>query len=137
MIESVHNYISDRDGIIRKCAISAHKNEKLVIPLSMGDGIVIGTGKGNKDYNFSTAHGAGRLYGRKDMLRRLDSGKFYSMKAFEDSMKGIFTTSVSRETFDESPFAYKPWDSISSYLEETVDVEQVAKPVYNLKASGD
>lgn len=137
MIESVHNYISDRDHIIRKGAISAHKDEKLVIPLNMGAGIVIGKGKGNRDYNWSAAHGAGRLYGRKDMLRRLDSGNFYSMEAFKESMDGIFTTSINRETFDESPFAYKPWDSISSYLEETVDVEQVAKPVYNLKASGE
>lgn len=136
IIESVHNYISDRDHIIRKGAISAHKDEKVVIPLSMGSGIVIGKGKGNNDYNWSAPHGAGRLFGRKDMLRRLDSGTFYSMEAFEKSMEGIFTTSVSRETFDESPFAYKPWESMSSYLEETVDIEQVAKPVYNLKASG-
>lgn len=136
-VESVHNYISDRDHIIRKGAISAHKGEKLVIPLNMGAGIVIGVGKGNKDYNFSSAHGAGRLYGRKDMLRRLDSGNFYSMEAFKESMEGIFTTSVSRDTFDESPFAYKQWDSISSYLEETVDIEQIARPVYNLKASGE
>lgn len=137
MIESVHNYISDRDHIIRKGAISAHKDEKVVIPLSMGAGIVIGNGKGNKDYNWSAPHGAGRLFGRKDMLRRLDSGNFYSMEAFEDSMKGIYTTSVNRSTFDESPFAYKPWESILTHLSETVDVEQVAKPVYNLKASGD
>lgn len=136
IIESVHNYISDRDHIIRKGAISAHKDEKVVIPLSMGAGIVIGKGKGNKDYNWSAPHGAGRLFGRKDMLRRLDSGTFYSMEAFKESMEGIFTTSISRETYDESPFAYKPWDSMSSYLAETVDIEQVAKPVYNLKASG-
>lgn len=137
IVESVHNYISARDDIIRKGAISANKDEKLVIPLSMGAGIVLGRGKGNKDYNYSSPHGAGRLYGRKDMLRRLDSGKFYSMEAFKESMEGIFTTSVNRSTFDESPFAYKPWDSISSYLEETVEIEQVAKPVYNLKASGE
>lgn len=137
IIESVHNYISARDGIVRKGAISAHKDEKVVIPLNMGKGIVIGKGKGNKDYNWSAPHGAGRLYGRKDMLRRLDSGNFYSMEAFKESMEGIFTTSISRNTFDESPFAYKPWESILIYLNETVDVEQVAKPVYNLKASGD
>ncbi len=70
------------------------------------------------------------------MIRRLDSGNFYSMEAFEESMKGIFTTSVDRSTFDESPFAYKQWDSISGFLEETVEIEQIAKPVYNLKASG-
>lgn len=102
-----------------------------------GAGIVIGKGKGNKDYNWSAPHGAGRLYGRKDMIRRLDSGTFYSMEAFEESMKGIYTTSVNRSTFDESPFAYKPWESILEYLYETVDVEQVAKPVYNLKAAGE
>lgn len=137
MIESVHNYISNRDGIIRKGAISAHQNEAVVIPLNMGAGIIIGVGKGNKDYNWSAPHGAGRLYGRKDMLRKLDSGKFYSMEAFKESMKGIFTTSINRETFDESPFAYKPFDSISDYLDETVSVKQVAKPVYNLKAGGE
>lgn len=137
MIESVHNYISDRDHIIRKGAISSHRDEKVVIPLNMGAGIVIGVGKGNKDYNYSAPHGAGRLYGRKDMMRRLEGGNFYSMEAFKESMQGIYTTSVSRETFDESPFAYKPWDSILTHLGETVDVEQVAKPVYNLKASGD
>lgn len=135
VIESVHNYISDRDGIVRKGAISAHKDEKVVIPLNMGAGIVIGTGKGNKDYNNSAAHGSGRFCSRSDMLRRLDSG-VYSMEAFKKSMDGIYTTSISRGTFDESPFAYKPWESISSFLEETVDIEQVAKPVYNLKASG-
>jgi tRNA-splicing ligase RtcB len=137
IIESVHNYISDRDHIIRKGAISAHRDEKVVIPLSMGQGIVLGVGKGNKDYNWSAPHGAGRLYGRKDMMRRLDSGNFYSMQAFEESMQGIYTTSANRSTFDESPFAYKPWDSISSYLEETVEIEQVAKPVYNIKAGGE
>ena len=136
IIESVHNYISDRDHIIRKGAISSYQDEKVVIPLNMGQGIVLGVGKGNKDYNWSAPHGAGRLFGRKDMLRRLDSGNFYSMEAFKESMEGIFTTSISRDTFDESPFAYKPWDSISNYLEETVDIEQVAKPIYNLKASG-
>jgi len=136
-VESVHNYISERDGIIRKGAIPAYKDEKVVIPLNMGAGIVLGKGKGNRNYNFSAPHGAGRLYGRKDMLRKLDSGTFHSMVEYKKAMEGIFTTSISRETFDESPFAYKSWESISTYLEETVEIEQVAKPVYNLKASGD
>jgi len=137
VVESVHNYIDDRDHIVRKGAISAHKDERVVIPLNMGQGIVLGVGKGSKDHNWSAAHGAGRLYGRKDMLRRLDSGTFYSMEAFRESMQGIFTTSISRNTFDESPFAYKSWDSISGYISETVDILQVAKPVYNLKAPGE
>ena len=55
IIESVHNYISDRDHIIRKGAISSYQDEKVVIPLSMGQGIVLGVGKGNKDYNWSVS----------------------------------------------------------------------------------
>ncbi len=135
IIESVHNYISNRDHIVRKGAISAHKGERLVVPLNMGAGIIIGTGKGNKDYNWSTAHGAGRLYGRMDMKRRLESG-IYSMKGFEESMKGIYTTSVNRFTIDESPMAYKSLDNILPFLDESIIIEQVIKPVYNLKAIG-
>lgn len=44
----------------------------------------------------------------------------------------MFTTSINRKTFE-----HKLRESISTYLEETVEIEQVAKPVYNLKASGD
>ncbi len=136
IIESVHNYISSRYGIVRKGAISAHKGERLVIPLDMGSGIIIGTGRGNKDYNWSTAHGAGRNFGRKEMMRKLESG-IYSMITFEESMKGIYTTSVNRSTFDESPMAYKSLENILPFLDESIIIEQVVKPVYNLKASGE
>jgi len=135
LIESVHNYISDRDGVIRKGAISAHKTERLVIPLNMGAGIVLGIGKGNEDYNNSAPHGAGRLYGRKDLMRKLASGTFHSMDDYRNAMTGIYTTSVTEKTFDESPFAYKSYESLMPHLTETVEIIEVIKPVYNLKAS--
>ncbi len=135
LIESVHNYISFKDGITRKGAISAQCGEKVVIPLHMGAGIVLGTGKGNKDYNYSAPHGAGRLFGRKEMFKKLESGTM-NMEAYKLSMDGIFSNSITTKTFDESPFAYKDFKDIEVHLKETVNIEQIAKPVFNLKAEG-
>jgi len=134
IVESVHNYISDKDGIVRKGAISAHKGEKVVIPVSMASGIVAGVGKGNASFNFSAPHGAGRLFGRKEMKRRLSKGEI-SMESFRKSMEGIFSTSVSRDTIDESPMAYRKWEDISSEIGGTIEVKAILKPVYNLKAA--
>lgn len=105
VVESVHNYISEKDQIIRKGAISAHKDERVIIPLNMADGTILGKGRGNTSYNLSAPHGAGRKHGRMDMFRRLDKGEF-SMEKFQDSMKHVFSTSLCRDTFDESKFAY-------------------------------
>jgi tRNA-splicing ligase RtcB (3'-phosphate/5'-hydroxy nucleic acid ligase) len=136
VIESVHNYISEKDGIIRKGAISAHKGERVIIPLNMADGTILGHGKGNTSYNLSAPHGAGRCHGRKEMFRKLQSGE-YSMRDFSNSMRHVFSTSVLKETFDESKFAYKPLADIETYLLETVEVTEKLTPVYNLKAAGE
>jgi len=136
VIESVHNYISEKDGIIRKGAISAHKGEQVIIPLNMADGTILGKGKGNSAYNLSAPHGAGRRHGRKEMFRKLQAGE-YSMKDFSNSMRHVYSTSVTKDTFDESKFAYKPLVDIEEYLLETVDVMDRLTPVYNLKAAGE
>jgi hypothetical protein len=52
-------------------------------------------------------------------------------------MRHVFSTSVSKETFDESKFAYKPLVDIEEYLLETVEVTEKLTPVYNLKAAGE
>ena len=135
MIESVHNYIADKDQIIRKGAISAYQGEQVIIPLNMADGTIIGTGKGNTAYNKSAPHGAGRNHSRTEMFRKLDKGE-YCLEDFSNSMEGVFSTSINRETFDESKFAYKDPAEIEKYLLETVVVSDRLKPVYNLKAAG-
>jgi tRNA-splicing ligase RtcB (3'-phosphate/5'-hydroxy nucleic acid ligase) len=131
--ESIHNFISPKDNIIRKGAISAREDEKVIIPLNMAEGCIIGIGKGRRDYNYSAPHGAGRLTGRKEMQRQLESGKV-TMDAFKESMKGVFSTSIKESTIDESPFAYKRYESIEKHIDETVDVTAIMKPVYNLKS---
>ena len=128
VFETIHNYLGD-DNIIRKSAISAKKGERVLIPLNMRDGSIIGIGKGNEDWNNSAPHGAGRLMSRAKARESID------LAAYVKSMEGIFTTSVSKDTIDEAPFAYKPSNKIVEQIADTVDVVEVIKPVYNFKAS--
>ncbi len=128
-IESVHNYVNFSDKIIRKGAISAHKGEEVVIPLNMRDGVISGVGKGAEVWNYSAPHGAGRVYSRKKAKSLL------SLEKFKKEMEGIWTTSVSHRTLDESPMAYKDKDVIMNAIREVVDIKAVMRPVYNFKAS--
>jgi RNA-splicing ligase RtcB len=126
--ETVHNYINFDDGIIRKGAVSAHRGEKLVIPLNMRDGSLIARGKGNPDWNYSAPHGAGRRLSRNQAFKQLD------MEDFIKSMKKVWTSSVTKKTLDEAPKAYKPKGEILRHIEESVDVKTTLKPLYNFKA---
>lgn len=126
--ETVHNYIA-KDNIVRKGAISAQKGEKVLIPINMRDGCIIGYGLGNDDWNCSAPHGAGRL------MSRSKAKEIISLSEFEDSMNGIYTTSVSQSTLDESPMAYKPISEIIRNISDTVEIQEIIKPVYNFKAS--
>ncbi len=126
--ESVHNYINFEDGIIRKGAVSAHEGEKLIIPLNMRDGSLIARGKGNRDWNYSAPHGAGRRLSRTQARKHLD------MEEFTKAMKNVWTSTVSKKTLDEAPKAYKPKGEILQYIKETVEVEDSLRPVYNFKA---
>ena len=125
---TVHNYIDIGEMIIRKGAIAAHKGEKVLIPINMRDGSVLAVGKGNPDWNFSAPHGAGRIFSRSEAKIQLN------MDDYRKSMAGIYTTSISEGTLDESPQAYKSLDDILDVIGDTVDIIEVMKPVYNFKA---
>ena len=127
---TVHNYIDVGEMIIRKGAIAAHKDERVLIPINMRDGSVLAVGKGNADWNFSAPHGAGRIMSRGDAKVRLN------MDDYKNSMAGIYTTSISEGTLDEAPQAYKSLDDIIDVIGETVDIVEIMKPVYNFKAEG-
>lgn len=128
LIESVHNYIDVNNKILRKGAISAQKGERVIIPLNMRDGSIIGVGKGNADWNYSAPHGAGRLMGRSQAREGLN------VELYEKSMEGIYSTTVGIGTLDEAPMAYKPMNIILDAIESTVEVEKIIKPLYNFKA---
>lgn len=127
--DSVHNYIDTDSMILRKGAVRAASGEQLVIPMNMRDGSLICVGKGNAEWNESAPHGAGRIYSRTAAMKNL------SMDDFKETMSGIWTTSVSEETLDEAPMAYKPMQEIVDQIGETVDIQKHITPVYNFKAS--
>ena len=126
---TIHNYIDTDEMILRKGAIAAHKGEKVLIPINMRDGSVLAVGKGNPEWNFSAPHGAGRLMSRRQARESLD------LEEYRETMKGVYTTSVSALTIDEAPMAYKSLEDIIDVIRESVEVIDVMKPVYNFKAS--
>ena len=126
---TIHNYIDIDNMILRKGSVSAQKGEKLLIPINMRDGSLICIGEGNPEWNYSAPHGAGRLCSRKEAFRR------FTLEEFQDSMKGIYTTTANKDTLDECPMAYKTMDEIVENIEPTADIIKVIKPIYNFKAA--
>ena len=61
--------------------------------------------------------------------------RMVDMDAYKKSMEGIYSTSVSESTIDECPMAYKPMDEILAHIQDTVEVLETIRPVYNFKAS--
>lgn len=123
-----HNYIS-KDNYIRKGAIEAKKGTRVLIPLNMRDGCIVGIGKGNPEWNYSAPHGAGRTMSRAEAKKQL------RIDDFKETMAGVFSTTVSENTIDEAPFAYKPSEEIIALVQATVEIEKIIKPIYNYKAS--
>jgi tRNA-splicing ligase RtcB (3'-phosphate/5'-hydroxy nucleic acid ligase) len=127
-VESVHNYIDFERGVLRKGAISAEEGEIILIPLNMRDGVLICKGKGNKEWNYSAPHGAGRLFSRRKAKENL------SLDEFEEKMKDVWSSCVKASTLDESPMAYKNSDTIKKYIEPTAEIIEHTKVLYNFKA---
>lgn len=127
--QTIHNYIEHNTNIVRKGAISAKNGEKVLIPINMRDGCILGIGKGNEDWNYSAPHGAGRTMSRSKAKESI------LLEEYQKAMDGIFTTSVNTSTIDESPMAYKTMDEIIGNIKDTVEIVDIIKPIYNFKAS--
>ncbi len=102
----------------------------MVIPFNMRDGILICTGKSNKDWNYSAPHGAGRIMSRSQASRALD------VEEFKTQMNGIYSTSVGANTLDEAPGAYKDAKIIEEAIKPTAVIIDKIKPIYNMKDEG-
>jgi Uncharacterized conserved protein len=125
---TIHNYIDLDSMILRKGAVSAQEGEKLIIPINMRDGCLLCTGRGNPDWNYSAPHGAGRLMSRKE------ARESFTVSAFRKEMQGVYSTSISSETLDECPMAYKRIEDIVGNISPTVDIDEIIKPIYSFKA---
>lgn len=132
----IHNYVDTSSEavnklgspILRKGAISAKENERVIIPINMRDGILLGLGLGNENWNYSAPHGAGRIMKRQEVKDN------YTLSVYKKAMKGIYSTCIGRETLDEAPFAYRDIDEIAEAITETVTIQKIIKPIYNYKA---
>lgn len=125
---TIHNYIDTESMILRKGAVSAQDGEKLLIPINMRDGSLVCIGKGNEDWNYSAPHGAGRL------MSRTQARNTFNVSEFKKQMQDIYTTSVSKDTLDECPMAYKDMRDIVDNIGPTADIVKIIKPIYNFKA---
>lgn len=122
-----HNYL-DSSGMLRKGSVSARDGEKVIIPANMKDGIILGVGKGNAEWNCSAPHGSGRRLKREDVKNR------YTVSDFKKEMKGVYSSCVGAYTLDEAPFAYRSITEIAEQIKDTVQITEILKPVYNYKA---
>ena len=144
MFTCIHNYVDFSSGeanaasedskrecpVLRKGAISAKKGERVIIPINMRDGIILGTGLGNEEWNYSAPHGAGRIYKRSEVAEH------HTVSEFKKEMQGIYSSCINKDTLDESPFAYRRIEDIANVLSESVNIDRVLKPIYNYKAGG-
>ena len=134
--ECIHNYIDATEEtlqtfhapMLRKGAISAKENERVIIPINMRDGVILGNGLGNVDWNQSAPHGAGRI------MKRADVKSHFTVSAYKTEMKGIYSSCISAGTLDEAPFAYRKINDILEVIQDTVRVTNILTPVYNFKA---
>ena len=123
--ECIHNFISFKDGTIRKGAISSQRGEFLIVPLSSAAGIIIGHGKGNSEWNCSAPHGAGRVLSRSQANRDLTA------EQIAEAMDGVYASCTSA---DESPLAYKDPDMIIEAVAGTMDIIGIVKPFLSIKS---
>lgn len=134
----IHNYVAAIPDIsetktsfgymLRKGAISAKQDEPVIIPINMKDGILLGAGLGNVDWNYSAPHGAGRIMKREDVKQR------FTLSSYKAEMKGIYSSCINKETLNEAPFAYRSLNDITETIKDTVTVTNILRPVYNFKA---
>ena len=122
-----HNYL-DASGVLRKGAIAAEKGARIIIPANMRDGMILGMGLGNEDWNCSAPHGSGRRLKREDVKSR------YTVSDFKKEMKGIYSSCVGADTLDEAPFAYRSITEIAEQIGDTVQITEILRPVYSYKA---
>ena len=67
-------------------------------------------------------------------MKREDVKKRYTVSAFRQVMKGVYSSCIGKETLDEAPFAYRGMEEIMNAVADTMEITEILKPVYNYKA---
>ena len=117
---------------MRKGAISAHKGKECIIALNMTDGILLCEGLGNEDWNYSCAHGSGRIITRtKAINNKISMEK--KMKAQLEAAN-VYTTSDLKFIVDEAPDCYKETELIKETIGASVIIKEQLVPILNIKS---
>lgn len=129
-VSSVHNYIDFKDFIIRKGAVSAHKDELVIVPFNMEEGTLICKGKGNKEWNYSAPHGAGRLMSRTDAKKKAKKEGTLQKAKTRMEESGVFASHLPADELKE---AYKDSKIIEKAIEPTATITHRIKPMIAMK----
>lgn len=131
-----HNYSArERHGgrqlwITRKGAIRARKEDRGVIPGSMGNDIRIVRGLGNPASYDSSAHGAGRRHSRRQAKKR------FTVDELREQMEGkAWNRNRATALLDEIPGAYKELAQVMVDQADLVESEHSLREVLNYKGS--
>jgi len=68
-------------------------------------------------------------------MSRKEAKNVLTLEEYQETMKGIYTTSINNKTLDEAPMAYKSLEDSIDSINDSVNIVEVLKPVYNYKAS--
>jgi len=131
-IKCHHNYAARErhfgENIIvtRKGAVRAEVGDMGIIPGSMGARSYIVSGLGNRDSFNSCSHGAGRLMGRKEALKRF---------TVEDHVKATEGIECAKDSsvLDETPGAYKDIDVVMAAQTDLVETVHILKQLVCVK----
>lgn len=139
--DSVHNHHNyawrerhgDRDlWVVRKGATPAFPGQRGFVGGSMGDDAVIIEGVDSERSRaslYSTVHGAGRVFGRKEAKRR------FSYEEMRHWLRKRGVTLVGAD-LDESPMAYRRLDQVLVHHNATVRVAHRLRPFVVVMAGG-
>lgn len=135
MINIAHNYAAlekhfGKDVYVhRKGATRAGKGQLGIIPGSQGAQSYIVRGKGSAESFESCSHGAGRVMGRKEAIRRLDLQS--ERKKLEE--KGIMHSLHAHRDLDEAASCYKDISTVMRNQDDLVDIVIELQPLAVIK----
>lgn len=133
VLDSIHNHHNfawqeEHDGrllwVVRKGATPAFPGQRGFVGGSMGDDAVILRGVDSDTSRtalYSTVHGAGRVFGRKEAKRR------FTRQEMDDWLKTRGVTLIGAD-LDESPMAYRRLPDVLARHASTVEIERRLRP---------
>jgi RNA-splicing ligase RtcB len=101
--------------------------DRVIIPANSRDGLIYGFSIPDSDWNYSLPHGAGRL------LKRSEVSNHYTVSSFKKAMKDVYSSTISKDTLDECPMAYRDIEYLKDNLKDVLSIVDIWKPVYNFK----